>query len=302
MSSEPYLPGTSDSLPKKNTESFVSGGSTDTFPLPRYSDLAINAAGDVPHEKMNGDILLTLYETSGGGGDSNEADYQNLPNRSSQPISGGMVGVAPRPGPQVRRSSVGAVTLGDAHKQGRSFQGSLTLPERAQSHHNVISISPDSEASGSPRERPQQYPSEFSNSSGQLRETTPPSHEDKVWYRGSTPSVPSAQEFPPTDSVPLPPSSQPHPLSQGLQPPHHRSLQHSFSNPLGQTRSQSSMGCPHCTCGGMVSNGMSRSQHVMPRSASSMSRSLGRSAQGMHRQGGGMSSIPADMDLEGTDV
>lgn len=225
--------------------------------------------------------MTTRYDTK-----LDEQDYENLrcqDHQNQQQV----------PPPLVRRSSLDAT-----EHNGVSVQHQLPIPE---SH--TISISPDSEDSGSPREgNPNAAKTSNNSNNGRLQPgTLSPIQDDVPWYQ-STPSVMSQGYSSPTS--PLTPTL----LMNGETfPPNdptasHKSLQLSFSNPVtarGAPRSQSSMSQSSTLAhpsGSLGPRSMGQAARGFSRSSNSMGRSVGQSSRQVSRSSGKVHSIPADMN------
>ena len=288
--------------------------STHTLP-PAYSDLEVNQLNG----KSNGSVPVLRY-ISRVPEDPEEPDYANLPSTGNgqQDPQGSQSFKEPFPlpssqpelPPKGRRASLGAPggrrpSLG-LPTQNDAYPGRLSPSERARSH-NVISVSPDSEESGSPKEIDQSdhgYPKNGRVSQQQQPPPPPQQQQQQLqqqsglsisreWYRSSTPSLShNGADGPGSLLPPLSPTSHTSGGSstggfpiQSQAPPStsasHKSLQFSYSNPSSfqkNFRSQSSMGQTSVANGGpRVGNGMSaKSSHNVgrytPRSSSSMGR------------------------------
>ena len=241
---------------------------------------------------------LGIDKPDGNAPGTSGTDYENIPNEyeTIQPSY--------RQNGPGRRSSLGAINEVSSGKT--SGHGRLSLTDRAHSH-NVISVSPDSEASGSPREKGQ---GANRRSSGHLS----PIQDEAPWYRSSTPSVlsghtPSSATSPtsPGSGGRISPRTHSHsPFTRAA----HMSLHQSFSNPVAsqhESQSQNNVMDPE-----NQTNGASRSAQYMSRSSSSMGHQIiaaanhnlgARSSSSMGRgvipNGGmrrGVQSIPASMD------
>lgn len=185
------------------------------------------------------------------------------------------------PPPHARRSSLPAIGQQPTHGQATGH----LLPILDREPHTVISISPDSEDSGSPRASVSNA-AKINNGRPQQGALTP-IQDETLWYQTSTPSMMSniySSPASPTSGGPFPPINP----SES-----HKSLQLSFSNPIssrrGVARSYSSMSQssnpPH-SMGKATGQGFSRSSNSMGRSANKQ----------VSQSSGKVHSIPADMD------
>ena len=250
---------------------------TSNILLPSYSELEL---GKVKHSTSR--ILNSSYKVPEGV----EQDYENI--RTTHP--------------PVRQTSLGT----DRKMTARPIlQQNLPLPQGGEQVHTVISISPDSEESGSPREGNPTTTTTTATAAGktsangrQQLSTLAPIQDEVPWYQ-STQSMRS-QEYP-SPTSPLTPT-----FTENGEPPYsrppsapsasHNSLQHSLSNPTGPRpvpRAHSSMSQTSSLHSYSMERSVGRGGEGISRSAYSMGRNAGRSSKYFSHNK--VHSIPANM-------
>lgn len=249
------------SVQVSNDSTLNSERKTSNTLLPSYSelDLEMDEVNGRPRRPSKEGLLSQVQDDQDYENLRYDQDYQNLQ----------------QPPPHVRRSSLPVIRQ----------QASDGEP------HTVISISPDSEDSGSPRDG---IPNAAKvNATANIRPqqgTLTPIQDEAPWYQSSTPSVMSHVYSSPAS-----------PTNGGVFPPinasaSQKSLQMSFSNPISSRngpRSYSSMSQSSNPSHSMGKAMMGQAAKGFSRSSNSMGRSVAQSSkQACHK----VHSIPAGMD------